>query len=343
MAVNVGLVGYGLAGRFLHAPFIKAAGMTLVAIVSSQHAQIQADHLQTDVLSNFDELLIRPDIGLVVLATPNALHFDQALAALEAGKHVVVDKPFTTSSDDADRLERVAQERGLCLTCYHNRRWDSDFLTVRRLVDESVFGQVHWFEARWDRYRPDVRDRWREKPGPGAGLLFDLGPHLIDQAIQLFGMPDWLQADVVIQRPGATVDDGFEIRLGKGALRITLGASSMAVDSGHRYRIHGERATFVKAGLDVQEAHVRMGMVPGALGFGQEPSDTYGTLFGVDGKKQAVPSQPGDWTIFYKALAESIKRGADPPVSAREARHVVELLELAMRSSSEGKRMRLDS
>ena len=223
-----------------------------------------------------DALLERDDLDLVVIASPNQFHASQATAALRAGKHVVVDKPLCPTAAQAAQLSELAVRSNRRLAVFQNRRWDSDFLTIRKLIAADRLGEINAFHARWDRYRPQVADRWRDRDEPGAGVLYDLGSHLIDQALVLFGAPDWLQADVFTQRPGGIVDDGFEILMGKGSLRITLGVSTMASDGGWRYRVHGSRASFMKAGLDPQEAQLRGGVDPSDPTFGLEDANDAG-------------------------------------------------------------------
>ena len=207
--IRAGVIGFGLAGRWFHTPLLLAAGIEVKAVVSSQREAVAAALPDTLVLATDQELFARPDIDLVVIATPNHLHEQQARAALQAGKHVVVDKPLCIEAVQADALIELARSQRRMLTAFQNRRWDSDFLTIQRLIAEDRLGELHAFHARWDRFRPNVVDRWREHAHPGNGVLYDLGAHLIDQALVLFGMPDWIQADVFTQRVGAIATDGF--------------------------------------------------------------------------------------------------------------------------------------
>ena len=216
MSIAVGLVGFGLSARVLHRPLIEAAGMNIVAVVTRQVQALQNALPAAQALPDLEALLALPRLDLVVIATPNHLHFPQALAALRAGKHVVIDKPMALSTEECDRLIEAAAARPLVLSVFHNRRWDSDFLTLRRLIERDALGALVAFEARWDRYRPTVPDRWRERPGCGGGVLYDLGAHLIDQALCLFGLPEWIEADVFAQRAGAQADDALRV----GVVRI---------------------------------------------------------------------------------------------------------------------------
>jgi len=339
--ISVGLVGFGLARRVFHAPLITHAGMTIVGVVTRQ-AQAVKEMLPTaTVVADLEALLQITPLDLVVIATPNEYHAPQASQALTAGKHVVVDKPLAVSVAQAGELIALAKRTGRKLAAFQNRRWDSDFLTIRELIKQGSLGDIVSFEARWDRFRPQVAERWREQAGDGSGVLFDIGPHLIDQALCLFGMPDWLQADVFAQRANAAVDDGFEIRMGKGPLRISLGVTSLAADNALRYRLHGTSGSFRKQGLDVQETQLRQGMSPAAATFGIEPETQWGCLVAADQSEKVIPAVRGNWSAFYHAIRASIESDAPLPVSAHEARRILKIIELARISSETGRRVEL--
>ena len=358
MSIAVGLVGFGLSARILQRPLIEAAGMNIVAAVTQQHDALRQHLPDAAALPDLASLLALPRLDLVVIATPNQLHFPQALAALEAGKHVVIDKPMALDVRECDRLIEVAEARGRALTVFHNRRWDSDFLTLRQLITSDALGPIVTFEARWDRYRPTVPDRWRERPDHGGGVLYDLGAHLIDQSLCLFGEPEWIEADVFMQRPGAIVDDAFQIRMGQGARRIVLGSTSIAADASLRYAVHGVKASFRKSGLDVQEQQLREGIPVADPAFGMEPPEQWGTLTpgataGHADVRAARTVRPerGNWCEFYRILRHRIESDAASPtpvlvpvpvpVPAREARTVIRLIEAARESSASGRRLRL--
>lgn len=344
MTAAVGLAGFGLAGRVFHAPLVLASGMEIVGVVSRQREAVAAALPAARLCSDLAALFALPRLDLVVIATPNDLHEVQALAALAAGKHVVVDKPMALNVEAADRMMQAARDARRLLIPFHNRRWDSDFLTVRRLIGEGPLGSVHTYEAYWDRYRPVVPDRWREREEHGGGLLFDLGTHLIDQALTLFGMPDWLQADVYSQRAGATVDDAFEIRMGRGRLRIVLGASALAAQPRPRFRVAGELGCFIKEGIDPQEDQLRAGMPPSAPDFGLESPGTQGHM--VLGETQlagSVPAERGRWREFYDTVRRCIEQNSPLPVAPRQARQVLQLIEAAHLSSRSGARVALDA
>jgi len=325
--IRVGLVGYGLAGSVFHAPLIRACGrMDLTAVLTSRDAPKRVDSLE-DLIEA---------CKLVVVASPNTSHFPIARQALEAGCHVVVDKPFTVTIDEADELIRIAAERQSLLSIFHNRRWDGDFLTVREVLPQ--LGDVLLFEAAWDRFRPAIKPGWREQPEPGAGLWNDLGPHMIDQALQLFGIPDSIEADIFAQRADAAVDDYFDVSLHYGTCRVRLRSSSLVADPRPRFAVHGTAGSFVKFGLDPQEAQLKDGMNPNDPDFALDTPD--GTLTFGDGTQDRVPTTRGRWVSFYEAIAAAILDGAPLPVDPADARTGLALIDLARRAASSGQRLR---
>ncbi|WP_299005502.1 oxidoreductase [uncultured Caulobacter sp.] len=341
--LNVALVGYGYVGRTFHAPLIAATpGLALATVVSSDPAKVAADHPDVRVVDELDAALADPAIELVVIATPNALHAPQAIAALEAGKHVVVDKPFALSAAEARAMANAAERAGALLTVFHNRRWDSDFLTLQRLIAEGVLGQVVQYESHFDRFRPVVRDRWRERAGPGAGAWMDLGPHLLDQALVLFGEPLAISADIDVQRPGAGADDYFHVVLRYPTLRAILHGSLLTAASDLRLAVHGTSGSFVKHGLDPQEAQLKAGMIPGAPSYGRD--SRHGVLTTVENDVQVhadVSPEPADYRAFYAGVREAIVTGAPSPVPVGEALRVMDLLELARKASDERRELAL--
>jgi scyllo-inositol 2-dehydrogenase (NADP+) len=324
--IRVGLIGYGLAGSVFHEPLIRACeGLELSAVLTSREHPLR--------VGSVDELFERCD--LVVVASPNDSHFPLALQALEHGKHVVVDKPFTVTVEEADALIALGREAERMLTVFHNRRWAADFLTLRGVLPR--LGELFLVEANWDRFRPEVRHRWRERPGPGAGLLADLGPHMIDEMLQLFGMPDAVSADVLAQRPGAVVDDYFALTLDYDTRRICLRASSLISAPRPRFSVHGSGGSFVKHGLDPQEAQLKAGMDPREPGFGVE--ERSGALTRPDGSIELVPTERGRYVDFYEAVVAAIAEGAPTPVDPADARDGLVLIDLARRAAKSGQRL----
>ncbi|MGD0499303.1 MAG: oxidoreductase [Bryobacteraceae bacterium] len=340
--IPVGLVGYGVAGAFFHAPLIRRTpGLRLASVATSRKDQVERLPGGRAV-SRVAELLANPSIQLVVVATPTSTHFEIARAALLAGKHVVVDKPLALTVREGDELISLAQRQGRVLSVYQNRRWDGDYLTVKRCVSSGWLGTLYHYEAHYDRYRVEVRARWRERAGPGSGMLYDLAPHLIDQALQLFGMPEAVSADVFAQRPGAETDDYFHLVLHYGRMRAILQASMLMPRPGPHFAIHGDRGSFFKYGMDPQEAALKAGGMPGDPGWGAEDPALYGELFSADGSRRTVETLPGGWEAYYAAMAACLAEGGPPPVDPADARDGLRVIEAAMRSADERRTIELD-
>lgn len=340
--IRTGLIGYGTAGAFFHAPLIAAAeGLHLSAIGSRRSDEIRRDFPEAVAYDDPQTLLADPSIQLVVIATPNETHAPLARAALEAGKHVVVDKPFTLNAAEAEALIGLADQVGRKLSVFQNRRWDNDFLTVRRLVDDGRLGEVVYFEAHFDRFRPEIKQGWRETEVPGAGLLYDLGAHLIDQALVLFGMPKAITADVTRQRAAAKADDYFHLVLDYGHRRAVLHASVLVRDPGPRYLVHGDGGSFVKYGIDGQEAALREGRRPGGEGWGNDDPLLFGRFTDADGTATLIDTLPGRYTAFYDGVAAAIRDNTAMPVEAHSARDVIRVIEAAQVSAREHRRVSL--
>ncbi len=334
--IRVGLVGYGMAGSIFHAPVIAAVeGLRLTTVVSGRPADVARDLPGVAVVGAAEAAFADPAIDLIVIATPNTTHAALAQAALEAGKHVVIDKPMTTTLAEADALVALAARQGRMLSVYHNRRWDGDFLTIRTLLADRRLGEVYAYEAHYDRFRPEIKAGWRERALPGSGVLFDLGSHLVDQALVLFGLPETVTADVFAQRPGARVDDYFHIVLGYGKRRAIVHASSLVREPGPHFTLHGDGGSFVKYGLDTQEAALKAGRPVGAPGWGDDDPTAFGRLVDASGARETIPTLPGSYAGYYAAVAAAIARGGPVPVSAESARDVIAVLEAARRSAAE--------
>jgi scyllo-inositol 2-dehydrogenase (NADP+) len=347
--IRVGLVGYGLAGSAFHAPLIATTpGMRLAAVVTSnaeRAAQARAQHPGVVVVGSAERLWERAGgLDLVVVASPNRTHVPLALAALEAGLPVVVDKPLAATSAAARRLVDEARARGLLLSVFQNRRWDGDFLTLRRLLSEGALGTVHRFESRFERWRPAPKPGWRERgdPAEAGGVLFDLGSHLIDQALVLFGPVKEAYAEIDRRRPGVEVDDdAFAALTHASGVRSHLWPSLVAAEDAGRMRVLGSRAAYVKSGLDVQEAALRGGEKPGGAGWGREPPERWGRL-GAGEEWMPVPTERGDYPAFYAGMAAALRDGTPPPVDPSDALAVLEIIEAARRSVAEEVVIRLD-
>lgn len=333
--LRVGLVGYGYAGRTFHAPLIAATpGLDLVAICSGQRDTVLRDWPEVTVTTTPDALFALPDLDMVVIATPNDTHADLAIAALRAGLHVVVDKPFTITLEQARAVARVAHEHGRFLSVFQNRRWDSDFLGIRNLIATGQVGRVTELESRMDRFRPQVRERWRETDAAGSGLWFDLGPHMADQALHLFGLPDRVQASLARQRDDARGDDWAQVLLTYGERRVSLHCSLLSAWAGPRFVVHGTRGTGLKRGADQQETQLRAGMCPGDPGWGEDPDDM--VVFDGIGTPRAFPTPPGDYRIYYAMLRDAIMGRGHNPVPPIQAMALMAVVETCVLSSQRG-------
>ena len=348
--LRAGLVGYGFAGQTFHAPVLSAVpGLELAAVASSQPQKVNADWPNAAVVPDVEALVARPDIDLVVVATPNALHYPVAKAALAAGKHVVVDKPFTLDVAEARDLEALARRNNRVLAVYQNRRFDADYLTLKDVLASGELGRPVYLESHFDRFRPEVRDRWREQKVPGAGLWVDLGAHLVDQAVQLFGKPDSLQLDTAALRDGAQVEDYFHavLRYESGPhapLRVVLHATTLAAHAAPRYIVHGTRGSYIKHGVDPQEDTLRAGQRPPMAGWGADPQDGELVVPGSDGgepQRRIWPTRAGNYVDYYAAVRDAILGNGPNPVPPEQAVALMELLDIGQQSAAEGRAIRI--
>jgi predicted dehydrogenase len=332
--LNIGLVGFGFAGKVFHAPVIRAVeGLRLTTIVQRRGAP---DPRFADVESvrTVEELLSRA-IDLVVIATPNASHHPIAKQCLLAGRHVVVDKPLSTTVTEAEELIRLSTETGRILSVYQNRRYTGDFVTLHRLLSTGVLGRVTTFESHFDRFRPHLKPAaWREQPLPGSGIWFDLGAHLLDQALVLFGIPEAIFADIRTEREGAATDDAFDVTLHYPHMRALLRASMLAIASGPTFAVHGTTGSFIKYGLDPQEAALKAGRTPDESNWDAEPPEMYGHLTTPEGV-QVIPTIPSSFTNYYQNIRDAILGNAPLAVMPEQALNVMRGLELAVVSSRE--------
>ena len=336
--IDVGLIGFGFAGRTFHAPVISAVeGLRLAAILQRCGAEAQQAYPSARLLRTLDELLEINSIRLIVIATPNTTHFDLAKQCLLAGRDVVIDKPFTTTYAEAAELVDIAKQKQRLVSVYQNRRWDGDFVTVQSLIADGKLGRVVLYESHFDRYRPQLRaNAWREKDEPGSGLLFDLGPHLIDQALVLFGAPEALSADLRIEREGAAVDDAFDVVFYYPKMRAVLRAGVLVSTPTPRFAIQGTQGGYLKYGLDPQEDALKRGEMPTGDSWGYEASEHWGTLFSAQGDSFAsakLPTAPGDYREYYENVRDALLGTAPLAVTPQQALNVMRALELAVESS----------
>lgn len=350
-SLRVGLVGYGLAGSVFHAPLIEAAeGLALTTVVTTneeRRAQVEREHPGARPVDTPEALFaLHPD--LVVIASPNRTHVALARAALRAGIPVVVDKPLAATAAEGQELADLAARSGLLLSVFQNRRWDHDFLTVRRLVETGELGDVLRFESRFERWRPRLKGGWRESGDPAevGGLLYDLGSHLVDQALTLFGPATRVYAESEVRRPGAEADDDSFIALRHASgVRSHLWMSAVTARLGPRFRVLGTRAGYVKYGLDPQEAALREGRRPVSTAdstWGTEPEEQWGTL-GSGDEARPVPTVPGDYPAYYAGIASALREKTPPPVDAADAIAALRVLEAARRSAAEGRTVELET
>ncbi|WP_183623589.1 oxidoreductase [Novosphingobium sediminicola] len=338
--IGVGLIGYGLAGRVFHAPFVALTPeLALRAVVSRDVAKVHAGLPGMAVVPDVATLLARPDVDLVIVASPDEFHAEHAIAALQAGKHVVVDKPFATSAADARAMAEAANAGGKMLTAFQNRRWDADFLTLRRLIGEGRLGEIVHFESHFDRWRPVPADVWKEARAGGSWL--DLGPHLVDQALCLFGRPDAVTADLAALRPGAPAPDWFHVVLHYPGRRAVLRSSKMAADHSLRFAVHGTGGSWIKPGIDPQEPAILAGGAPGGPDWGLDPVIGHFTDGADPSQSAPVPNERGDYRLFWQALADALNGKGDNPVPAEQAIAVMEVLEAGMASAEQGRRISL--
>lgn len=342
--IRVGLIGYGLGGSVFHAPLVAATpGMQLTSIVTSDPTRQDAARHRypgARVLSTVDDLwAVAGDHDVVVISTINSAHLPLGLAAIHAGPAVVMDKPFTPTAADGERLLAAARDREVPITAFQNRRWDSDFLTVRRLLDEGTLGMPARLESRFERWRPERNpDAWRERSGAAeaGGLLFDLGSHLIDQAMQLFGRPTHVYAELDRRRPGAQVDDDTFVALThRDGVHSHLWMSAVAPLFGPRLRVLGSKGAFQSFGLDGQEDALAAGGDPGTPGWGIEPADRWGTLATEDGERP-VEFERGAYPAFYAGVAAALRAGVPMPVDPWDSVAGLHVIEAAARSAASG-------
>jgi len=329
--IGVGLIGYGLAGRAFHAPYVGATpGMDLRAVVTRDPAKVHAGLPSMRVVPDVAALLAEPGIDLVVVASPDALHAEHALAVLDAGKHVLIDKPFAATLADARRIAAAAEAAGKVVTVFQNRRWDADFRTLRRLIADGALGEIVQFESHFDRWRPVPTGLWKEERDGGAWL--DLGPHLVDQALVLFGRPDAISLDLAALRDGSPSPDYFHATLRYPRHRVILHATKLTAQFGLRFAVHGTLASWIKQGSDPQEAATLAGNLPGGEDWGLDPVE--GTLtIGDGGATAPAANERGDYRLFWRALAACLGGDGPNPVPASEAIAVMEVLDAGLRSA----------
>jgi predicted dehydrogenase len=337
--IDVGLIGFGLGGRCFHAPVVHAVpGLRLAVILQRTGESAAQLYPDARIVRTLDELLSIDSIRLIAISTPNQTHFPLAKRALEAGKHVVVDKPFTTTVAEAVALLNLANQRKLVLSVYHNRRFDADFQALRQTIAAGDLGRILRFESTYDRFRPTSKpNAWREKRGPGSGVLFDLAPHLLDQAFTLLGTPQAITADVRIERPGFTTDDAFDIFLHyPEATRALLRATMMSAIPRPRLIVLGEKGSYLKREFDPLEPNLRAGEIPAGTSWVVEKPENYGELSTVENGIAATRkiTSIGDWREFYANVRDAVEGKAPLVVTHQQILNVMIAMELTLESNS---------
>lgn len=337
--IKTAIVAWGAAGKFMHAPFIKTQPehYDVIAVMERHKEESKSLFPNAKIVRSIEELLAMPELELVIITSPNDTHFSYSKASLLAGKHVVCDKPFTITSPEALELIEVSKQVNKVMSVFHNRRYVADFLTIKRLLHNKLLGDIHEFEAHYDRYRPGPRNNWREEPEPGSGILYDLGSHLIDQALYLFGLPKTIYADVRMQRPHARAVDNFELILGYGWNKVILKAGMLVREMGPRYAIHGAIGSFLKYGEDPQEAFLRDGKLPTEVpDWGKEKEEFYGLLHTEINDRvfrEPYPSVKGDFGYYYQNIYKTIREGMPLRERPEHGYNTIRMVELAEESS----------
>jgi predicted dehydrogenase len=336
--INTALCSFGMSGLVFHSPFLTAnPHFNFYAVWERTKNIAEEKYLGVKTYRTLEAMLADDLVELVIVNTPNYTHYEYTKMSLEAGKHVIVEKPFTVTVSEADELIALAKKKGCILSVYQNRRYDSDYKTIKKILKKNLLGEIVEAEMHFDRYREELSSKaHKEIPGPGAGVLYDLGSHLIDQALQLFGLPEKVFADIRIVRPLSKVDDYFELLLYYKTLRVRLRASYVVREALPGYIFHGLKGSFIKAKTDVQETMLQEGNVPGGKDWGTEPESEKGLLHTeIDGKevREYIVSEQGNYDDYYNGIFNSIRNKAPLPVTAEEGKQVVRIIETAFESS----------
>ncbi len=336
--VTTAIVSYGMSGSIFHAPLLHShRGFFLKTILQRHSNSALEKYPYITIARSYEELLSDKEIQLIVVNTPDNTHFDFAYKALDAGKHVIVEKPFTTTVRDGEKLIAFAKKKERLLSVFQNRRWDGDFLTVQKIIRQNLLGRLVEYEAHFDRYRNYIQDSWKESPEHQTGTLYNLGSHLIDQALVLFGMPEAVFADIRIMRTGGMVDDAFDLKLYYKDVKVTLKAGYLVREPGPKFMVHGTEGSFVKYGIDPQEEDLKQGRLPEEKEWGTEPESDWGimnTNINDIPVRKKIETVAGCYIDFYSNIFDAITRGSDLTVRPEEALNVIRIIEAAYRSSA---------
>ncbi|WP_167619023.1 Gfo/Idh/MocA family oxidoreductase [Maribellus sediminis] len=339
-AIKTAIASYGMSGKVFHGPLLKVNPSFEVLAVLERSKELSKELFpDAKIVRNYDAILNDPDIELVIVNTPDKLHYEMAKAAIIAGKHIVVEKPVTLKSSEAEELAELAKEKGVVFSVFQNRRWDADFRTVEQVIKEAKFGRLVEFESHFDRYRTTITpDTWKEEGDEYSGVLYNLGSHMVDQAFVLFGWPKAVTAHLKIVRKNGVVADYYDIRLEYDEFAALLKCSYLVKDPGARYTIHGEYGTFYKYGIDAQEENLKAGHLPEGEDWGREEPELWGTLvYEEDGEdvEELIETIPGNYNIFYDNVFEAVRNKAELLVKPEEAVKVLQILEACLQSNRE--------
>ena len=335
-----------MSGEIFHAPLLAVnPGFDLTMVLQRNSDKAKQRYAHTKIARSVDEVINDNGVELVVINTPNDSHYQYATQALEAGKHIIVEKPFTVSTQEADNLIALAKKKDRLLTVFQNRRWDGDFMTVKKVVDNHWVGKIAEFELHYDRYRNYIEaNTWKEEQGPGSGILYNLGSHMLDQVLVLFGMPLEVDARVGTQRPNGKVEDFYDIRMHYADYHAIVKSSYLVREATPRYILHGTEGSFVKYGIDPQEQALKDGKIPGTVGWGTEGKDLWGKLnTTVEGLhlEGSVETIAGDYTQFYTNVHDSIRSDKPLAVKPEESRNVIRLIEACYESNRSRKAIKI--
>ncbi|MGN1400903.1 MAG: oxidoreductase [Bacillus sp. (in: firmicutes)] len=337
MKIKTAILGFGLSGSRFHAPFIEALEeFELTAIVARNLEKVKESKPDIPVYDTIDLLLEKqPEVELIILSTPTPTHFDLAKKAIMAGKHVIVEKPFVVTEQEGEQLISLAEQYQVVLTVYQNRRWDGDFMTVKQLIDSNRLGSIHTVEMNWDRYRKEVRDRWKEANIPGGGIFYDMAPHMLDQALQLFGFPKSIYGNMQAQRDGSKTTDYYHVVLEYPFGTVLIRGGSLVSAATPRFVLHGTEGSYVAFGVDPQESQLSAGMSPNDEGFAKPDPARTSTITNPDGTQEHLDIQQGDYRTFFRQMARAIRNGEQPPVQPTDGVQIIRLIEAGIRSSEE--------
>jgi predicted dehydrogenase len=343
-AINTALCSYGMSGLVFHGPLLEVhPGYRIGKILERNRHDSKGKHQGAQLVRSYEEIIEDPDIELVVVNTPDHLHVDMASRAMKAGKHVVVEKPFTLKTGDADQLIELAEKQGVILSVYHNRRWDGVYLTVKEVLASGKLGRLVDFEVHFDRFRNYIKESWKDQAN-GTGTLYNLGSHLIDQTLNLFGMPDRLFCDTRMLRDGALTDDSYDLLLHYPDFKCMLRSSYLVREPGPSFMLHGTEGSFLAWGSDPQERDLKEGIIPGSEGWGVDPGFSHAKInTDYKGKHldEAYPLLPGNYLRYYDNIYDAIRKDAPLIVTAQQARDVIRIIEAAYESSRKGEVVRL--